>query len=336
MPADAVSGPVEPSQAVLMQAADWYAVLRSGDASAQDEQRWREWLAGAAERQLAWRYVEDISRSFAPLQQTPDPRTAAHHLYEANARFRRRRRTLAGIAGVAGTALLGGTAWRQGLLPDAMRVWVADHHAATGMQRHLVLADGSGVWLNSASAIDVRYGAGLRRVVLVAGEIFVDTAADAARDFVVDTAHGRLRALGTRFNVRQGRHETRLAVYQGAVEIRADEGSVRVVEAGQQVAFSCDAIGEPVAARVAGEAWTRGLLVAQDMSLRDMVAELRRHRTGYIGVADEVADLRVYGNFPLADTDRTLAMLATVLPVCIHRPLPWWVSIQPLAQTRGT
>lgn len=49
------------------------------------------------------------------------------------------------------------------------------------------------------------------------------------------------------------------------------------------------------------------------MTLRAAVAELARHRAGRLLVADEAADLRVYGSFPLSDTDRALAMLASIL-----------------------
>ncbi|WZB74169.1 FecR domain-containing protein [Achromobacter insuavis] len=83
-----------------------------------------------------------------------------------------------------------------------------------------MLPDGSRVWLNTASAFNRDFQPGLRRLHLVAGEILIETGTDKDRPFVVDTAEGRLRALGTRFTVRQEADATLLAVYQGAVEIR--------------------------------------------------------------------------------------------------------------------
>jgi len=64
------------------------------------------------------------------------------------------------------------------------------------------------------------------------------------------------------------------------------------------------------------------------MSLGEVVKELRRYRNGYLGIAPEVAHLRVFGSFPLRDTDNTLSMLASALPIRIQRTLPWWVSIE--------
>ncbi|OZI31458.1 iron dicitrate transport regulator FecR [Bordetella genomosp. 10] len=319
-----------PSHAVLEQAAEWYALLCSQHVNDSDKARWQEWLRAAAEHRTAWRYVEDIGSRFAPLQEAGDARLAADALTQANTRFRRRRRALAGIAVTGGAGALAWLAWRNALLPDAILAWAADYRTGVGAQRDVVLSDGTRIWLNTASAIDVSYTADRRLVTLVAGEIFIATAADRARPFLVDTAQGRLRALGTRFNVLQDNGQTRMAVYEGAVEIRTKSTrAVTVIEAGRQAVFTRDAVTQTSPADAAREAWTSGLLVARDLSLREVVAELRRYRNGHIGLADEIAGLKVYGNFPVRDTDHALAMLATALPIRVHRTLPWWVSIEP-------
>ena len=59
-----------------------------------------------------------------------------------------------------------------------------------------------------------------------------------------------------------------------------------------------------------------------------VIRELRRYRRGHLGVADEVAGLTVYGNFPVHDTDRVLRMLASALPIRIEQPLPWWTRVE--------
>jgi transmembrane sensor len=42
-----------------------------------------------------------------------------------------------------------------------------------------------------------------------------------------------------------------------------------------------------------------------------------------------VAGLPVFGSYPIADPDRALAMLETVMPIRVRRRLPWWTSIEP-------
>ncbi len=223
----------EPSHAVLQQAAEWYARLRDGKAGARVRTDWQRWLHAAEEHQRAWQYVESISRGFEPLREVPTPRRTADALRAADERLRSRRRMIQGLAGLAtlaGSSLLGALAWRDKLLPGRLVAWAADHRTGIGEQREIALADGSRVWLNTASAIDVHFDASERRLRLVTGEIFIDTARDAGRPFLVDTAQGRLRALGTRFNVRMEDGETRLAVYDGAVEIRTEEsGATRII-----------------------------------------------------------------------------------------------------------
>lgn len=322
----------EPSHAVLQQAAEWYARLRDGRAGARVRTDWQRWLHAAEEHQRAWQYVEDISRGFEPLRDVPDPRQTADALRAADERLRSRRRTFAGLAGLAalaGSGLLGALVWRENLLPGRLMAWAADHRTGIGEQREIALADGTRIWLNTASAIDVDFDASERRIRLVTGESFIATARDASRPFLVDTVQGRLRALGTRFNVRLEDGETRLAVFEGAVEIRTSaSGATRIVPAGQQARFTEDRISFFAAADIAREAWTRGTLAADDIPLREVVRELRRYRRGHLGIADEVADLRVYGNFPIQDTDRVLAMLATALPIRIEQPMPWWTSVE--------
>jgi len=313
----------------MEQAAEWYALLRSAEATERDQTRWRAWLDKDPEHQRAWQYVESVSRRFEPLQSTPDPRRTAEGLWEANTRLLRRRRVLAGIAGLAGAGLLGWGIWRHTPLPLLAQAWRADYRTATGETRELRLPDGTRLWLNTATAVNQDYSARRRRLHLVTGEILIDTAADPLRPFVVEAPQGRLRALGTRFTVRIDGEQTLLAVYEGAVALRTRQGAEATLQARQQVRFSLEGMDAIQAANPAREAWARGVLMAQHMTLRELVAELRRYRHGHLGLDREVAGLRVFGNFPLADTDDTLDMLAAALPVRIRRTLPWWVSIEP-------
>jgi len=320
-----------PSHEAMEQAAAWFSLLQSGNASDTERAHWQAWLASSPESQAAWAFVERVSQRFAPLQAVPAPRLAADALQVANQRFTRRRTLLLGVAAMAGSGgLLGLAVWQQAGWVDPLLAHFADHHTATGERRELVLADGTQVWLASASAFDQDYRADLRRLRLRSGEILIQTAADSGRPFVVDTAHGRLRALGTRFNVRVDEAgATQLAVYEGAVEITlAHGGQNTVVAAGQQLSFTADRWADTTAADPAREAWSRGILLAQDMSLAQVVAELGRYRRGHIAVAPEVAHLTVLGSYPLDDFNGTLTMLQQALPIQVRQPLPWWTTIE--------
>ncbi|WP_426077576.1 FecR domain-containing protein [Janthinobacterium sp. PSPC3-1] len=311
------------SHAAMRQAAEWFALLRSGEASDSDRHAWQAWLDQTHEHRDAWAHAETVARRFEPVRSPELRHAAADTLHGARAKSLSRRRVLGAIAILGGGALLGVEAWR------AHPVYLlAQYHTGTGELRSLTLADGSSVWLNTASAFDTDYSASLRRLRLLDGEMLVDTAHDSTRPLVVDTAHGRLRALGTRFTVRLVDGATYLAVYGGAVEVRSSGGATRIVKAGSQVTFSAAVIGKTEAADPAREAWSRGVLLADNMTLQDVVAELKRYHRGHIGVAPEVAQLRVLGGYPLHDLDKTLRMLAAVLPLRVRRPLPWWTTLE--------
>ena len=105
---------------------------------------------------------------------------------------------------------------------DAWRGATADY-SGTGEIRALTLPDGTRLTLSTGTAIDLRFDANARLVLLLAGEILVATAPDPAatpRPFRVRGRHGTVQALGTRFTVREDDEDARVAVFEGAVEIR--------------------------------------------------------------------------------------------------------------------
>jgi transmembrane sensor len=176
--------------------------------------------------------------------------------------------------------------------------------------------------LNTATALDIRFDAQHRLIALHAGEIRVVTGRDpAGRPFVVSTRDGTLKPVGTRFTVRRdevlddSQGFTRLAVEQGAVEIRvasAEPGSFTLVHAGEQTRFSSSGVGAREPVDEAAQSWSDGKLSVAHMRLADLLDELERYRPGHLRCDPAVADLRVTGVWPLVDaeaTDRVLASL---------------------------
>lgn len=217
------------------------------------------------------------------------------------------------------------------------RTQVADYRTASGEQRRLTLADGTEVLLDTASAIDVHFDRDRRLVRLIAGQVLIATAHEAARPFVVATAEGRARALGTRFTVRQADGRSSVAVFEGAVALDpADGPGERVLEAGQTASFTRRIIEPVEPLREETAAWARGQLVADELRLDAFLAELGRYRAGILACDPAVADLRLSGVFPLgfdgasaADTDRILAALPNSLPVRVRYRTRYWVRVEP-------
>lgn len=313
--------------ATLESAADWYARLQAAPADAELLGQWRQWLEQGEGQRLAWSYIERISQRFASLQQQGG---AAHQALASMRQGKHSRRRLLSQMGVmAGIGVLGWAGWRGDAL-DRVRALNAGYRTALGERRSEVLADGTRLWLNSGTAVDVQFDAAHRELRLYAGEVLIETARGDARPLRVRTRAGLLEPLGTRFSVRDEGPRTELNVYQGAVRTTcADSGGSATVQAGQGVTFDARAHGPLVRAEARREAWSRGLLLAEDMPLGRFIEELGSYRRGHIGLDPALSELRVMGSFPLNDTDLVLAQLQDALPIKVQRRFDWWVTLVP-------
>lgn len=279
------------------------------------------WLAADPEHARAWHQLNALSTHLTPAA-TPLMRRALL----SRPASRRPSRTLLslGLLGALTLVLLAS----QRPLTD----YLADARTGAGEQLELRLSDNSQVTLNSASALDIDFDAEQRLLTLRSGEILVQTAPGDKRPFVVATAQGRLRALGTRFLVRRDGDRTHLTVLQSAVAAHpSNSDQTRVIQAGQQVDMLSTGLGSSKPAAPAADAWSRGMLVAEGQRLDQVLAQLSPYRTGYLGVDPRIAGLTISGSFPLHDSDLALDALALSLPVRIERLQPWWVRVVPAA-----
>ncbi|MBV4477039.1 FecR domain-containing protein [Pseudomonas botevensis] len=316
------------SHASLEQAAQWYVQLHDEQVADHERLRWQAWLAQSAEHQEAWRYVERVGQRFAPLQGENEAHAVSHTLRSSRTSISRRQ-SLKGLLILAATGLSGWVAWRSTPLPDAVERLSADLSTGTGETREATLSDGSRIWLNALSALNVRFDTTQRLLQLRVGEVLIETAKDAGRAFLVDTAHGRMQALGTRFSVRQDDRQTWLNVYEGAVQVRNRRDQVEVVPAGRQLVFSAGHLGDATPANPSREAWRQGLLLADNLPLGELIEELSRYRPGHLHCDPAVAALPVMGSFPLRDTDQALRLLEAALPIRVNKTLGWWVNVGP-------
>jgi transmembrane sensor len=207
-----------------------------------------------------------------------------------------------------------------------------------GEIKSLQLSDGTHVWLNTASAFNVEITAQQRIITLLQGEILIETAKNDKRPLLVNTSQGQLRPIGTKFTVHQQEDATQVDVFDGAVEItihpkqtrhkQTHPKQIQIVNAGQQTSFTTAQVSEINSADAAKEAWSQGILLAEDISLKELVEQLSRYQYTYINLADEVAHLSVYGSYPLKSPEQILTMLANVLPIKVTYILPWWINIE--------
>lgn len=309
--------------AILKEAAGWLVRLQSETLTVADRAAFDRWRARSAAHEAAWQRAEAMLRGFG---QVP-PRLGGQALRQADRAARRQ-----ALRALAGLLVLGPAAW-MGARELPWREWRADLRTATGEQRRVALADGTELVLNTGSAVDVDYSPTQRVLWLRGGEILLTTGRDPApvhRPFVVQTAQGSLRALGTRFLVREEGGRVRVAVFDGAVQVqpaRTDSGLV--LAAGEQTVFTAREAAAPVAADGTAASWADGMLAARNWRLADLVDELARYRRGVLRCDPAVGGLRVSGAFPLDDIDASLRLLEKTLPVRVSRMTPLWTTVGP-------
>lgn len=299
----------------LAQAVDWYVRLNESTVSDTTRSEWQAWLAADPQHGEAWRRIEQLQQRLARAPAA----VATSTLEQAR---QQRRAALKMLAMFIGVGVVGWQGYRAS-------PWNVDYATRVGQRRHLTLADGSRLVLDTDTRVDIRFDDQQRLIILKQGEILVETARD-ARPLSVQSAEGRILALGTRFTVRQGEGVTHVTVEAHAVQVRprlTTTQGVRV-DAGQTLGFTADSVGSLLPASAQASAWTRGLLVAIDWKLQDVLAELSRYRPGYLGCAPEVAQLRISGTFLLDDSEAVLANLEDSLPVSVRRLTRYWARVE--------
>ena len=107
-----------------------------------------------------------------------------------------------------------------------------------GGEYHFTLADGTRVWVNSAS--EVRFPncfSGGKREIYVKGEVYLEVARDEKHPFVVHAGENEVRVLGTRFNLTAYPDEQKVitTLVEGSVEFWNDQSSIRLKPGEQSV-----------------------------------------------------------------------------------------------------
>lgn len=305
----------------LKMAAQWFALLCDENVTEHQRQQWQAWHQQNEDHRWAWQRVDALQ---SQLQGVPG-KFSYRTLDQAGRQSTLDRRTLLKslllLLGVGGSWL--------GFQSPLGRELRADYRTATGEIKPIVLSDGSQLVLNTASAVDVRYSAEKRLILLHSGEISLITGRD-DRPFWVESRQGAMRALGTHFLVRENDDQTQLTVLEHAVEAQLAQfpQEKRRVNAGEQISFSAVAFGQQQAAGN-GDSWTRGVLSVSQWRLDQVLAELARYRHGRLDCDPAIAGLRVSGSFPLREPDRALLLLSQTLPIRLQSFTRYWLKVVP-------
>jgi transmembrane sensor len=309
---------------VAEQAMHWHLELQERDVSEETLAAWMNWRQAHPVHERAWQRAEAFAQRMSEIR-SPNQRALAH----AALRPTMSRRTV--IKQLSVLLAAGAGAWSMkdaALLQDL----TADYHSLIGEQRRIALIDNTQVQLNTDSAINVVFERETRRIKLLRGEMLItrDKITE-GRTLSVATAEGRLEAALARFSVRQRAGVTQVSVYEGAVALtpRAQVSTSIPLKAGEQVNFEANGLISRQAVTPASSAWTQGMLVAQGQPLKDFLDELSRYRRGHLACDPSLANVRVSGTFPLANTERIIYAVADTLQLDVQQFTRYWVTLKP-------
>ena len=308
-------------------AIDWIVRMQSGLMSATDQLALQQWRQASAEHEHAWQRVSSLPLLMQPGAALLSDATARRALESAGTDPRRRRQVLKCLLALG---LFGGVSW-QGAQSTVMRTALATYRTSTGERRQWRLADGTSLWLNTASAANVDWQADRRHVQLIEGELALNVEAKSGSVQLV-TPDAVLHGRGANLLVRHDRLGTQVTVLRGLVQVNSRHNRTPLLlEAGWRTRVDAQGLHPASLTDVfMAQAWLRGILPAERMRLDVLLAELSRYRPGILRCSEQVAGLRVTGSFQLDDTDAALALVAHALPVRIERRTRYWVTVVPV------
>ncbi len=177
-----------------------------------------------------------------------------------------------------------------------------------GEPESAVLRDGSVVYLNGNSALQVNHTAALREVSLTRGQAYFDVAHAPDRPFVINVDSTRVQVVGTAFDIDKLAHQTVIRVYEGVVRVFADKsltlvkGEGVVLEDGNwHRTFRIDDSQLPE--------WRSGWLDVDNQPVSVVAEQLSRYLPKPVNVEGNSGRL-IAGRFNLNDAAKSLRLLA--------------------------
>ena len=315
--------PLPQQDAIDEAAIAWLVRLRDEASGAAEAAAFSAWLAADPRHARAWAAAQELWAGLDDV--APAVRREPPAEIVALARRRQpglapsRRAVLSGGLAASLALMVGGGAW----LATARGAF-ADHRTGTGERREVGLPDGTAVMLGAASALALDFDPARRLATLAAGEAFVAVADDAARPFVLHTAHGSATATaapGTAFEARIAGNAASFALASGEIAVRDPDGAEIRLAPGERVRIGAAGLG-PIARTDPADiaAWRQGRILFRDAPLGEVIDDLQRYLPARIFMLDgALDDITVTGVFEASRAEAALQTIADTLPIRLVR-----------------
>lgn len=303
--------PATPSSTTIERACEWQARLQAPDCSAADREAFEKWCIDDPAHIDAWLNVAALQETTLPLRDDPQLLAATRAARNTPAHRQGRWRYALPLAAAAVLLLAIGIAgWWQLQPVDAP----VRHVTQVGERRDIQLDDGTRLRLDTDTVVQARYTATRRELNVERGRVDITVAHDLDRPFEVVAARGRIRDIGTRFQVSRQRDDVTVTLIEGIVGVHLDSSvaSETVLDHGQRVSYRDSglmAAAEP-ADLEAADGWMRGDVIVRNQRMDRLLDELNRYSSSKIRLADPALGAQtVSGVFHADDQESLLKVL---------------------------
>jgi transmembrane sensor len=290
--------------AVRAEAAAWLARLRSEERTAEDERGFRAWLAESEAHRAAFEVTNSVFEMAGAAQRS---------VARPQVPLVTRRHVLRTGVGLAAASVAGIVVYLRSGTTYATEI---------GEQRDVSLEDGTRVRLDTDSEIRVSMSEELRSVQLRRGRAHFEVAADATRPFQVLALDQLVSALDGEFDVSRDGVLVCVLPQAGPVQISNEKAAAgiappRTIMPGQLVVFAQDKlVREEQPEMKLAVAWRYGRLALFEEPLGEAVAQMNRYTRRPIVILDAgIAQLRISGNYSVADAQAFATSISVLLPV---------------------
>ena len=192
-----------------------------------------------------------------------------------------------------------------------------------GEQKHVTLADGTGVFLDTDTKLVVDFSDKNRKVDLRYGRANFRVAPDAKRAFAVEAAQKLVIGTRSTFDVRRDGDEISVLLIHGEATVKntaADVDAGRSLSDGERLSFASGQspkLDKPNLLPLL--AWHTGQAIFENSVLTDVVLEMNRYSTIKLEVDDtRIARMKVSGVYRVGDNANFARSLSRLLPVEIR------------------
>lgn len=300
-------------------AAEWYVLFQGSPPSEQNIEDWKKWLREKPEHAEAWRTILKLQSDFKSV-----PSNLVNTSLTAAEQSRRRFLKL-----FITTASVGTIGWsldlRHALLP-----LTSDYSTSIGEIRKLAINGVGEIFLNTDTAIDIRFTTKETTISLYKGELLLaPEPSTGINKTTIVTRHASIEPSATsQTMIRRYSERTNVSILKGTASVVNMKSHAKIeLKEHHSINVSSGETGRLENFTSESSSWITGMLLVREKPLSSVLTQISRYQHGIIRWDEDAGSLIVSGNFILKNPNEILRNLTNSLPIEITHISPYFTFI---------